>query len=58
MILSRVVKRAAGKLEKRPAEAPQNFMEIVYTLAEALRFGYAETLGKWNAFDIPRACQS
>ncbi|XP_014521819.1 uncharacterized protein LOC106778372 [Vigna radiata var. radiata] len=55
MILSRVVKRAAGKLEKRPAEAPKTSMDMVFTLAEAIRFGYAETLGKWNLLDLPRA---
>ncbi|KAK7367012.1 hypothetical protein VNO80_09017 [Phaseolus coccineus] len=55
MILSRAVKRAAGKLEKRPAEAPKTSMDIVFTLAEAMRFGYAETLGKWDLLDMPRA---
>ncbi|BAT99675.1 hypothetical protein VIGAN_10117400 [Vigna angularis var. angularis] len=55
MILSRVVKKAAGKLEKRPAEAPKTSMDMVFTLAEAIRFGYAETLGKWNLLDLPRA---
>ncbi|ESW30220.1 hypothetical protein PHAVU_002G134700 [Phaseolus vulgaris] len=55
MILSRAVKKAAGKLEKRPAEAPKTFMDMVLTLAEAMRFGYAETLGKWDLLDMPRA---
>ncbi|KAG5059092.1 hypothetical protein JHK87_000121 [Glycine soja] len=55
MILSRVLRGAAGKLEKRPAEAPQSLMDIVLTLAEAIRFGYAETLGTWHLFDLPRA---
>ncbi|ESW30230.1 hypothetical protein PHAVU_002G135500 [Phaseolus vulgaris] len=54
MILSKI-KRAAGKLEKRPAEAPKTSMDMVFTLAEAMRFGYAETLGKWNLLDLPRA---
>ncbi|CAJ1931041.1 unnamed protein product [Sphenostylis stenocarpa] len=47
--------RAAVKLEKRPAEAPKTYMDTVLTLAEAIRFGYAETLGKWNLLDLPRA---
>ncbi|KOM45483.1 hypothetical protein LR48_Vigan06g078900 [Vigna angularis] len=58
MILSRAIKKAAGKLEKRPAEAPKTSMDMVFTLAEAIRFGYAETLGKWDLtdlFDLPRA---
>ncbi|WVZ12325.1 hypothetical protein V8G54_016855 [Vigna mungo] len=59
MILSRVAKRvvkgAATKLEQRPAEAPQTLPEIVLTLAEAIRFFYAETLGKWHLLDLPRA---
>ncbi|KAK7366993.1 hypothetical protein VNO80_08998 [Phaseolus coccineus] len=54
MILSKI-KRAAGKLEKRPAQAPKTSMDMVFTLAEAMRFGYAETLGKWNLLDLPRA---
>ncbi|XP_047148332.1 uncharacterized protein LOC124820636 [Vigna umbellata] len=55
MVLSRAVKKVAGKLEKRPAEAPKTSMDMVLTLAEAIRFGYAETLGKWNFLDLPRA---
>ncbi|KAK7367009.1 hypothetical protein VNO80_09014 [Phaseolus coccineus] len=55
MVLSRAVKKAAGKLEKRPAEAPKTSMDMVLTLAEAMRFGYAETLGKWDLLDMPRA---
>ncbi|XP_022631896.1 uncharacterized protein LOC111240492 [Vigna radiata var. radiata] len=58
MILSRAIKKAAGKLEKRPAEAPKTSMDMVFTLAEAIRFGYAETLGKWDLsdlLDLPRA---
>ncbi|KAH1264153.1 hypothetical protein GmHk_01G000123 [Glycine max] len=55
MITSIVVRKAAGKLEKRPAEAPKTLMDTVLTLAEAIRFGYAETLGKWHLFDLPRA---
>ncbi|BAT99674.1 hypothetical protein VIGAN_10117300 [Vigna angularis var. angularis] len=55
MVLSRAVKKAVGKLEKRPAEAPKTSMDMVLTLAEAIRFGYAETLGKWSFLDLPRA---
>ncbi|BAT99673.1 hypothetical protein VIGAN_10117200 [Vigna angularis var. angularis] len=59
MILSRVakgvVKGAATKLEQRPAEAPQSLPDIVFTLAEAIRFFYSETLGKWHLLDLPRA---
>ncbi|KAL2666474.1 hypothetical protein AAZV13_01G011400 [Glycine max] len=55
MITSIVVRKAAGKLEKRPAEAPKTLMDTVLTLAEAIRFGYAETLGKWHLLDLPRA---
>lgn len=54
MVLSKI-KKAAGKLEKRPAEAPKTSMDMVFTLAEAIRFGYGETLGKWNLLDMPRA---
>ncbi|XP_027910684.1 uncharacterized protein LOC114169638 [Vigna unguiculata] len=55
MILSRVFKGAAVKLERRPAEAPHSLADIVFTLAEAIRFFYAETLGKWHLLDLPRA---
>ena len=55
MITTIVVRKAAGKLEKRPAEAPKTLMDTVLTLAEAIRFGYAETLGKWHLLDLPRA---
>ncbi|CAJ1931036.1 unnamed protein product [Sphenostylis stenocarpa] len=50
-----MVKRASVKLEKRPAEAPKTSMDMVLTLAEAIRFGYAETLGKWNVLELLRA---
>ncbi|XP_020217460.1 uncharacterized protein LOC109800933 isoform X4 [Cajanus cajan] len=55
MLLSKVLRGAAGKLERRPAEAPKSLSDIVLTLAEAMRFGYAETLGKWHLLDLPRA---
>jgi len=56
MTLSRTVKRAAEKLEKRLAEVPKTSMNIVFTLAEVMRFGYAETLGgKCDLFDMHRA---
>ncbi|KAL9328476.1 hypothetical protein ACSQ67_003479 [Phaseolus vulgaris] len=56
MTLSRAVKRAAENLEKRLAEVPKTSMNIVFTLAEVMRFGYAETLGgKCDLFDMHRA---
>ncbi|KAK7366997.1 hypothetical protein VNO80_09002 [Phaseolus coccineus] len=55
MVLSKIKRAVGGKLEKRPAEAPKTYMDMVFTLAEAMRFGYAETLGKWNLLDLPRA---
>ncbi|CAJ1931038.1 unnamed protein product [Sphenostylis stenocarpa] len=54
-MISSMVKRAVGKLEKRPAEAPKTSMETVLTLAEAIRFGCVDTLGKWHLLDLPRA---
>jgi len=50
-----LVKKAVRKLEKRPAEAPKTSMDMVFTFAEAIRFGYADILGKWNLLDLPRA---
>nr|KYP66459.1 Sn1-specific diacylglycerol lipase alpha [Cajanus cajan] len=55
MLASKVLRGAARKLERRPAEAPKSLSDIVLTLAEAMRFGYAETLGKWHLLDLPRA---
>ncbi|CAJ1931039.1 unnamed protein product [Sphenostylis stenocarpa] len=55
MISMRLAKGAAVKLERRPAEAPHNLRDIVLTLAEVIRFSYAETLGKWHLLDLPRA---
>ncbi|XP_029127689.1 uncharacterized protein LOC109800453 [Cajanus cajan] len=54
-ILRKVVEKAASNLKRRPAEAPNDFKDIVLSLAEAVRFCYAETLGKWPVLDPPRA---
>ncbi|XP_029127703.1 uncharacterized protein LOC114916016 isoform X2 [Cajanus cajan] len=55
MILSRVVKGVAKKVEQRPAVPPQNLMGLVLTLAKAMIFVYSETLGKWHLWDLSRA---
>ncbi|KAM0947634.1 putative fungal lipase-like domain, mono-/di-acylglycerol lipase, alpha/Beta hydrolase [Dioscorea sansibarensis] len=37
---------------RRPAQAPATWREAASTLAETLRFAYAETLGKWPIGDL------
>ncbi|KAJ0961133.1 hypothetical protein J5N97_000883 [Dioscorea zingiberensis] len=37
---------------RRPAQAPATWREAAATLAETLRFAYAETLGKWPIGDL------
>nr|KYP44857.1 Sn1-specific diacylglycerol lipase alpha [Cajanus cajan] len=53
-ILCKVVEKFASNLKRRPAEAPNDFKDIVLSLAKAVRFCYAETLGKWPVLDPPR----
>ncbi|KAH1264130.1 Sn1-specific diacylglycerol lipase alpha [Glycine max] len=55
MVLSKVVKKVTGRLEQMQPEAPKNTMQVVFMLAEAMRYGYTETLGTWNLFDLPTA---
>lgn len=42
-------RRRAGR---RPAQAPATWREAAATLAETMRFTYAETLGKWPIGDL------
>jgi hypothetical protein len=46
------VKRRRGRAVRRPAQPPATWIEAVGTLAETLRFTYAETLGKWPIGDL------
>jgi hypothetical protein len=45
-------KRRRGRAVRRPAQPPATWIEAVGTLAETLRFTYAETLGKWPIGDL------
>lgn len=44
--------RYLQSLLKKPTRPPSSWMEALATLADALKFAYAETLGKWPLHDL------
>ncbi|XP_072959034.1 uncharacterized protein [Typha angustifolia] len=50
--LSKLGRPGRRRIARRPAQPPATWREAVATLAEALRFTYSETLGKWPIGDL------
>ncbi|KAL2348867.1 hypothetical protein Fmac_002867 [Flemingia macrophylla] len=55
MIVSRVIKGVAEKVEQMPDEAPHSMTGLVLTLAKAMLFVYSQTFGKWHIWELSRA---
>ncbi|KHN40421.1 Sn1-specific diacylglycerol lipase alpha [Glycine soja] len=54
MVLSKLVKKVAARLEQMQPEAPKNTMKVVIMLAEAMRYGYT-ILDTLNLCDLVTA---
>ncbi|KAL2348865.1 hypothetical protein Fmac_002865 [Flemingia macrophylla] len=55
MLVSRLIKGVAKKVEQMPDEAPHSMTGLVVTLAKAMLFIYSQTFGKWHIWELSRA---